>query len=518
MHARIIAFLERRPALRWLLYAVLGIGIFMIGASYLRLQSRPDPIAFQLTGGDLLARGWPATLRVRARTAHRSLAYPVTVERVTLGEVALTHETTGSDPTALQFTVPDTVTGETLSATLKLTLRAGETTETITVPIAVTGQDPESETRPSAAAPLVETKRSMRVDLYPDAGELVSNMANRVFVRARRLDGSPIAGATITVSHSTFPNGQQAVVTDTTGLGTIHITPRLPNLDVRITAVASEADAVQETFNTTLYAVGRQLAFEDIPALIAQHKATTVTVRTTRDSVDLYCDLLRGRQHIAGYRLPIPTSRIVEVQLPAFDRDGRYDLQCYFNLLIPGSTFAARAFWVGPTDNFAQLSLAAERSGYFAGESLSVPANVTALTFPNYAAYLASRLSERSVRSTMLAQTFDTAVVAADEKWSGEKDLALFALIAAIALVLLVGLDLVISNILSNRRRFRAYEADLAEDGALADITLDGVDLAANHSTQRLDRTRGWLFIIVVVGTLFANVVGFLMLSGMFRT
>lgn len=48
MHQRLIAFLERRPAVRWLLYLVLGAGIFVIGASYLRLQIRPDPVGFQV--------------------------------------------------------------------------------------------------------------------------------------------------------------------------------------------------------------------------------------------------------------------------------------------------------------------------------------------------------------------------------------------------------------------------------------------------------------------------------------
>ncbi len=513
MHARILAFLERRPWARWLLYVVLGLGIFAIGAAYLRLQVRPDPVGFQVIGGDLIAPGWPASYRVRARTAHLGTAHPVEVQRIRIEGQAATFSAEGGDPTVTRVEVPKDLDPDRLNAvvTFEVSTPAGPASLAVTSPIARVDAVPA----PPPPSPLPATRRTMRLELIPDHGDLVTNLENRVFLRLRALDGRPIPGAMLTVLHGDLPNGQRGLLTDRDGLAAFHLVPRLPNVDLRVEASVGE---LRETFEETLFTAGRQLRIEGLGPIVKPGLKPVATVRTTRDGVDLHCDLRRGRQHIAAMRVPVDTAREVQLDLPALTAEGRYDLQCYFNILIPGSTFASRAFWVSSTTQLAPMVDDARRAGLLSGPEVVALEGATAEDHPELAAWLAGALSARAADTHILLQTFDAAVADADADWASRKSVALGALVIAILLVLLVGLDLVLSNVLANRRRFRAYEAALAEEGALGDVTLDGVDLAATHSTERLDRTRGWLFVIVVVGTLLANAVGFLLLSGMFRS
>ena len=129
-----------------------------------------------------------------------------------------------------------------------------------------------------------------------------------------------------------------------------------------------------------------------------------------------------------------------------------------------------------------------------------------------------ARLSDREVPSALRLNTQQAAVVAADGVWEDRKFMTLVSLAGAILLILLAGLDLALSQALANRARLRAWEAEAAASGDISGEALgtDALDPMAHQSTSRLAETRGWLLLALAVGTVAANIVGFLLLSGMF--
>jgi hypothetical protein len=498
------------------LYAVLGLGVFAVGASYLRLQIRPDPIGFQVSGGDLLASGWPATYRIRARSAHLGQGHQVRIHGATLAGASISVTSRDADPLIASLSIPADLPVDAAPRELVLDVEAGQTRTRVAMPMAVTATDPVGETAKANASALPPTRRTLRLELHPEAHDLVSHLPNTVFVRVRDVAGRPVAGASIVIEHPDFVAGRLELVTDGAGLASFGVTPKRPNLDLRATVTAGANGESRETFNETLFSAGRQLLFKGLPPTLPPERAHRLELLTTRDGGEVHCDLRRGRTHVAAWRLTISAEGPMVVDLPPLARAGRYDLQCYLNILIPGATFASRAFWVADEGAIGGIIEAAERSGLFTQGSLEVPESARSGPDTMFAAWLIARLSERGVVGGLLHQTFDKAVAEADARWETAKSVALGSLALVILMILLVGLDLVLQNILANRRRFRAYEAELA-DGGVGDVSLDGVDMAPGQATERLSRTRGWLFMVVAIGTLLANIIGFLMLSGMFR-
>ncbi|MCA9573536.1 MAG: hypothetical protein KC656_37125, partial [Myxococcales bacterium] len=81
--------------------------------------------------------------------------------------------------------------------------------------------------------------------------------------------------------------------------------------------------------------------------------------------------------------------------------------------------------------------------------------------------------------------------------------------------------DLVIGNVLATRDRMRAYAAELAEE-SVDDEPAPGDDLdeltqLAHKSREGLVKTRGVLLLVLVGGTLIANIIGFIALMALIR-
>jgi hypothetical protein len=533
MTRRVYDHLERHPRQRIALLALAGLALFALGAAYIRLQRRPDPLTHQVTGGDLLAPGWPLALRVRARSAHAGAAAIPDVEAVTVAGRSVAFEEVRGDPTRVTVALPEDLPIGNGPVAVALQLAGAHMPNPLALRLGATLADPGGAPQRRPPPRPRPTKRAVRVELQPARGDLVSNLPNQVFARVTDPAGLPLVGATVRVRHAELPRVEALAPTDTDGLTSFELKPRRPNYDVR--AEVSHASLGPDAVETIqpLYAAGRQLGVDGLPPVVRPGTAQPVTLLTDRDGDAVHCDLRRGRLHLAAWQVDPGPRGEAALTLPALTSTGRHDLDCYFHVLMPGSTSLSRAFWVGDPDDPRQLLEAGVEAGLLprgalpSADTRSGPASglgppgsaapgaradPAALRWP----WLVARLSEPEVASPLLLNTTREAVRAADEAWEDRKAVALGSLAGAIALLLLVGLDLALSHALANRARLRAWEAEAAASGELGPSSTDGLDPVAHLSTDRLARTRGWLLLIVAVGTVVANVMGFLLLSGMF--
>jgi hypothetical protein len=508
LNRRIYDHLERHPRQRFVLFGLIGLALFTLGATYIRLQRRPDPLTHQLTTGDLVSPGWPLSLRLRARSAHAGVPLEPDVTAVELGGRAMRFTQTRGDPTLLHLEVPADLDATSLTVPLHLTVAEPATPNPLVVALPATPRDPEAATPFRRAPPLRPTKRSLRLALQPEFGELVSHLSNRVFVRVLTPAGAPLVGASVLISHADRSGPVTLPATDADGLTWFELKPKRPNLDIRATVShPSLGEAPVETVQP-LFAIGRQMVVDGLPPVQPADTPLPLKLRTTRDSGELHCDLRRGRAHLASWRLGLDADGLATLPLPPLGRPGRYDLQCFINVLMPGTTALSRAFWVGDAGALSALQHAGVAGGLLpAGVADAEPA---ALRWP----WLVAGLSDREVPSALRLNTQRAAVEAADAAWEEQKTLTLASLAGAILLILLAGLDLALSQALANRARLRAWEAEAAASGEA--MSADALDPVAHQPTSRLAETRGWLLLALAVGTVAANIVGFLLLSGMF--
>ncbi len=512
LNRRVYDHLERHPRQRLALFGLTGLALFLLGASYIRLQRRPDPMSHQLATGDLVAPGWPLALRLRARSAHAGVPSEPRLTALELGGRPVPFTQRPGDPTLVHLEVPPDLDASALTVPLRLALAGDPPPPPLSLSLPATPRDPESATPPRRAPALKPTKRSLRLELSPEHGELVSHLPNRVFVRALTPAGAPLAGASVTVSHAERPAGLSLPPTDADGLTWFELAPRRPNLDIRAAVSHPSLGTAPVETVQPLFAIGRQMVVDGLPPVHPADTPLAVKLRTTRDGGDLHCDLRRGRVHLASWHFGIGPDGVAPLALPALARAGRYDLQCFINMLTPGTTALSRAFWVGDPGRPAAVREAAVAGGFLPAAAPDAPPD--ALRWP----WLIARLSDGEVASPLRLNTLKAAVAEADAAWEERKTLTLVSLAGSILLILLVGLDLALSQALANRARLRAWEAEAAASGEVSGDALgtDALDPVAHQPTSRLAETRGWLLLALAVGTVAANIVGFLLLSGMF--
>lgn len=512
LNRRVYDHLERHPRQRHALFGLIGVALFALGAAYIGLQRRPDPLTHQVMAGDLVAPGWPLWLRVRSRSAHAGVPVAPRVTAVTLGgrTVAFTQQV--GDPTLVHVEVPPDLDVSALAMPLALSLAERATPNPLIVALSATARDPESATPPRRAPPRRPTKRPVRLELQPEHGDVVSHLPNRLFLRILTPDGAPLTSAAVTVRHAEQTAPANLDATDADGFTSFQLNPRRPNLDLRFSVAHPNLGEAPVELVEPLFAVGRQMVVDGLPPVAPPDTPRPLAVRTTRDSGDLHCDLRRGRLHLASWRLGIGGDGLARLTLPALSRAGRYDLQCGINVMMPGTTILSRAFWVGDPAHPRALLDAGVAGGFLPLTTPEAPPE--ALRWP----WLIARLSDREVPSALRLNTQQAAVVAADGVWEDRKFMTLVSLAGAILLILLAGLDLALSQALANRARLRAWEAEAAASGDISGEALgtDALDPMAHQSASRLAETRGWLLLALAVGTVAANIVGFLLLSGMF--
>ena len=502
------ARLQASPWLRRGSYVGVGLAVFVLGATYLNLRYPPDMPSFMVIGSGWVASGEPTSLRVRARTIDARSAVKVTVSRIELGGREIAFQQAGGDPVTVSFRVP-VANGAGQTDRLQLTVTAGERTETVPVPVEVLTGDTTPDTVPTPPPKLMATDKAFRLSLIPEGPGVVARLDNQIFVKVRTPSGEPVSGATVTIAHSSFRGGKIVLTTDASGLGAFDIDADRPSYTLKMKVARGDAEA---EFEETISPGGRQMLLRTAEAVLRPGEIEQVEIVTWRQGVPVFCDLRHGSVWL--------WSREIDLQASGHRVDagplapGRYDLQCYFHPHTPGSTWGSLPIVVGDGDPLVLLAARVRQAEVVNPGALELPGTTRS---DLAAGYFLALLNAPPVMPTLLVNTRDADDAGREAAWTSKKRVVLIVLGGVFVLVLLLVFELILGNILSQRDRMRAYAAELAADGDGDGDELDDLVMAAHKERDSLVRTRGIVLVVLVGGTLIANLIAFILLMVLIR-
>ncbi|TNF29966.1 MAG: hypothetical protein EP329_14525 [Deltaproteobacteria bacterium] len=488
-----------------------GLAVFILGATYLSLRYPPDMPSFMVVGSGWAASGEPTALRVRARMIDARSAATISVERVQLGDRDVPFEAQGTDPVTLSFRMPvSAAAGRT--ERLRITATALERTETLEVPIEVLTGDPSTDVPPTPPPKLRPTDKAFRLSLIAEGAGVVARLENSIYVKVRSPEGQAVAGAKVTISHSALPDGKVTLVTDGNGLAVFTLEANRPSYTLKMKVAKGEASA---EFEETISPAGRQVLLRAPAAVLRPGETEDVEIDTWRRGATVFCDLRRGAVWLWSRQVDLGTDGSALTVGPL--APGRYDLQCYFHAHTPGSTWATLPIIVGDGDRLELLRKRVER------EEIVNPAALDTHEHASEAlasGYFLALLNQPPMMPTLLANTREADQQLREDAWDAKKRLVLIALGVVFVLVVLLVFDLILANILAQRDRMRAFAADVALDGDVIEADGDELDdllVGAHKDRDSLVRTRGIVLVILVGGTIVANLIAFILLMVLIR-
>lgn len=506
-----LARFQGSPWVRRATFIGVGLAVFVLGATYLSLRYPSDLPSFMVVGSGWVASGEPTSLRVRARTIDARSAVTVHIDKVVFRDSEIPFEQTGTDPVTLSFRVPVVERGGGTEH-LRITATAGERTETLDVPLEVLVGDTMPDTIPLPPPRLRATEKAFRLSLIAEGAGVVARLTNQVYVKVRDPAGEAVRGAKVAIAHSALPDGKVTLVTDGNGLAVFELEANRPSYTLKMKVTKGEAEA---EFEETISPAGRQMLLHAPEAVLRPGMSEEIAVDTWRRGVSVFCDLRRGSVWLWSRQLDMGTEgHKVSVGPLA---PGRYDLQCYFHAHTPGSTWATLPIVVGDGDPLELLRRRVARAEIVNPAALDGHAHSKdALA----AGYFLALLNQPPVMPTLLLNTREGDQQVREEAWGAKKRVVLIALGVVFVLVILLVFDLILANVLAQRDRMRAYAAELAADGDIVEEDGDELDelvMASHKDRDSLVRTRGVVLVVLVGGTIVANLIAFILLMVLIR-
>ncbi len=493
---------------------IIGVAaaVFLLGATYLNLRYPPDRPTFMMVGSEHVAAGRSTTVRVLARLVDARSRLDAEVLSVQVDDHVVPFEAEGTRPVTVAFEVPGALRGR--EVTLAVTARAGGREAVLRAKVGLIKTDPESSPLSAVPPTLPATKRRFRLDLVPEGAGLIARLHNHIYLRVRDAFGAPVEGARVTVTHQALPGGAHVSVTDASGLTSFDLRADRPSYRFALQVVKGDAEA---TFERTIVPAGRQLLLRTDKPAMAPGDKSEIRFVTKKDSPTVYCDLRHGPVSLwSGTLIDVDEQTRLPVGPLA---PGRYDVQCYFHPHTPGRTWATIPLLVGEGGVREQLTAEVQREGLMHDEALPLSPETRREVAIGY---LTALLNEPPVMPAKLANLRNADVAARDEEFEAAKTNVLIALGGVFLLVLLLVADLILGNILGTRDRMRAFGAELAADeeagASVEDLAaLEDLTLMAHKSREGLVKTRGVMLVVLVGGTLVANIIAFIALMALVR-
>jgi len=507
-----MARLRSSPWVRRGTFIGVGLAVFVLGATYLSLRYPDDMPSFMVIGSGWAASGETTAVRVRARMIDARSAADIDVERVELDGEELAFEERGHDPVTVSFRMPASTEATGRTAQLRITATSKGRTETLEVPLEVLSGDPSHDVVPTPPPKLPKTDKAFRLSLIAEGAGVVARLENRVYVKVRSPEGASVAGAKVSIKHSALPDGGVKLVTDGNGLAVFTLEAKRPSYTLKMKVQKGEASA---EFEETISPSGRQMLLRAPQAVLRPGETEEIDVDTWRRGVSVFCDLRRGPVWLWSKQLNLGTDGHMLPVGPL--APGRYDLQCYFHAHTPGSTWATLPIIVGDGDRMELLQSRVARAEIVNPAALEMN---EAAKDELAAGYFLALLNQPPMMPTLLANTRSADQETRELAWDAKKRLVLIALGVVFVLVVLLVFDLILANILAQRDRMRAYAADLAADGDIIEDDGDELDdlvFAAHKDRANLVRTRGIVLVVLVGGTIVANLVAFILLMVLIR-
>jgi serine/threonine protein kinase len=312
--------------------AGVGLAVFLLAATWIALGAPPPVTRFMLVGGPDVVPGLTAAFRVGAAGTQRGADATPQVTNVRVDGSAAQGQTSGEGWRVVPFLVPRSADGA-----IRLTLDVASSRADATLDLEVPVRLPESLTPPpidAALLPLVTG--TSRITVLAESGVLVAGMDNRIFVRVRDAEGTPLDGATVRVQHPALDGGEVQRVSDASGL--VDFTLRAQQISYRL-RIEVRKDAERFDGDAALGAVGRQMTLTPAAAATAIGASPRVRLTTWQPTTAVFCEMLLGDSVLwaATVHTALHVAEITPDPLPM----GRYDLQCYDDALRPGEAFAS---------------------------------------------------------------------------------------------------------------------------------------------------------------------------------
>ena len=486
-----------------------GISLFLLGSAYLSLSDPEDITAILVQGGEAARAGAPLTVRVSGRLVDAQRTRPVDVHGVRVNGASVDYEVDETTPRIVLFTVPEQTSGE-AEFTLELGIDDIPRSVVFSLPVRrVTPTRLELGVEPPGL-PKITTHHRVRV--LPEAGELATNMNNRVYLRVRGPKGAPVGGAEVTVTHKSLPDGRVQDTTDPGGLIAFSLKANQPSLRLEIHVREGEHETRTDAL---LRPQGRRMMLRLDPPVLRTSDNLSAELQTWEEELEVVCDLIvdgvwqwSKRVSTRGHRAKVDLARLspgLDHKLPS----GVHQLQCYENAIAPGASWASVPVVVHDGEPTEALLNAVSKRGLAHPAGLvrdPIAATETARGFWQ------AVLREDPITATSLNNTREDDVASRQDEHGHTRTWLLVAIASVFLVVLLWVADMVIRNMVVTRERMRQYTAEaLLESDAPAQVAMVMVsDL--DTGGESLMRTRGILVAIVLLGTLILNVAGIIAL------
>ncbi len=487
--------------------------MFSLGVSYLSLAAPPSMASFLVLGGGAVRPGAPLGLRVSGHDAVARRAVDVRVRGARVDGAPVELGAQGTRPAYVHLAVPSGLTSR--EASVELDVEAGERRETLRF------RSPVETVQVSGGAPArvlgggshgaTGADVTLNVRLVVEDGALTAGMDNRVFLRVRDAAGRAVAGADVRVEHKAIPQGRARGRTDGAGLFAFTLRADQPSLNLRVDVRTD--DGRQAHVERLLRPYGQQMILRGSTLTVAPGAPVAATLQSWPETLEATCDLYAGDvllwtapvetvDHRATFRLdPLPV--------------GVYQLQCYRHPTDPGDTAATLGLLVTDAEPVSALLAEVAGRGYVDAERFYAQGKPDA---PLAGPFLLALLSEPPIAPKVLVATRERDIEARQAARVAAKTRVLAALGGVFVLVILWVVDVLLRHTLRTRRRLRAFALEAAAEGAVDEVDDGGpLDMAALQAEERLERTRGVILAVLMLGALVANLVGVLWLFATIR-
>ena len=182
--------------------------------------------------------------------------------------------------------------------------------------------DTAGETNEKSLSRIV-ANRPIRIEVFPESGELVPGVENTLFIMTARPDGTPLATKVRTAAGSD-------IETNAVGIGKVKLTPNASDLKLTLTATDPETGASSQVVKTLRVGdVANNVLLRTDRAVYRQGQAATLTVLSGSPARRAFLDVIRNGRSITTAAIDLVESRGEYVlDLPA-DLLGTVQVQAY---------------------------------------------------------------------------------------------------------------------------------------------------------------------------------------------
>jgi hypothetical protein len=314
----------------WLRFAILiafGLAAIQLGWAYIQKvgQPLPDRPTYQVVSSGFIEAGQDASVRVSARMLDSKEVVDLHVDDVWIDGQSIHFRTQGEGPTMLSLDVPH---GLSERATIELSLAAkGIAHSKIALPVEVSNPSPNFSAVSEEDA-LSKHSDIFRISVLPE--ELIMGMTNRVYILVRRPDGTLAANTHV---EAAFPSGKAKGLTNDWGVFEFLIQDPSPAFDLGVSL-----NRGQSTSNEPMRAYGKGLQLTTEKFVVSIGHPHVVKVQSREASVELFCDLRRGKVWRKSWRIHTVKHQAT-LGLPGLEA-GLYQVQCSLHDLKSGEAVA----------------------------------------------------------------------------------------------------------------------------------------------------------------------------------